>query len=769
MKSRMFTIHESPARRSHAYGLAAALLFPNALLAQEEQPMLEEVMVTGVVKPVTKLESTASVTALSAEDMSNYSPRSTAEIFRNIPGVQAESSSGDANANVKVRGLPISSGGARYVSFQEDGFPTLLNGDTSFATADTWLRADSTLASVQSIRGGTGTTQAFNSPGGIINFISKDGSDVGGSAKITAGLDYDALRLDAEYGGDLVSDWTYHVGGFYRSGEGPRDAASDLEEGYQIKATVARSFDAGSLKFHFKHLDDTVPTYLPIPARATGGSGFDEIGVDFADGTLFNDVTDCAPRRNNSISCDDEGVEAEMTSLAVVADYDFSEVFTGVIKHRTAAIEGNFAAPFLTTPFVDPVAGPSQEIVFFNTQANDMDNSFTELKVSADFGLYLQATVGYAFVKQNIQTNWNFNQYYVRLDSGLTPFDQGDSVGGVLYGNPAFGNCCTRDYDFEIEATAPYIALSGVFGESFSWDASYRQNNYEVTGSFAESTVVIPLDVNGDGVIGANEQEVPTIGAASRADYEQDFDSWSVGVNYALNDTMALFANVSEGGSLASPDRVTGNIDPVTGDMDDQAGHAIVQQREVGFKWNFDNGSLYVTYFDADTEEERAFEVTTQAFLQNTYESSGFELEGDYDIWEGFSVKGSLTITDSEIVESADPTIEGNTPRRQADYFFNITPSYTADFWDVGVNFVGTDEVFVSDANDLKFDSYIVTNLFANVYFMDGKLGVSLNANNLFDEEGYTEGEEGSAVAGDFVRIRPINGLTTSLSVSYTF
>lgn len=755
-------------QRLHVYGLlfvATAVPYSGALLTQEL--VLEEVIVTGVVKPVTKLESTASVTALSAEDMSNYAPRSTAEIFRNIPGVQAESSSGDANANVKVRGLPISSGGARYVSFQEDGFPTLLNGDTSFATADTWLRADTTLGSVQSIRGGTATTQAFNAPGGIINFISKDGSEQGGSARVTGGLDYDALRLDAEYGGDLVNDWTYHVGGFYRSGEGPRDASSDLEEGYQIKATVARTFDKGSLKFHFKRLDDTVPTYLPIPAVSTGGSGFDELGISFADGTLFANTKDCAPRRNNNVSCDRDGVEAEMTSIAVAADYDFTEVFSAGIKHRTASIEGNFAAPFLTTPFVDPVAGPSQEIIYFNTQVNDMDNSFTELRFDGDFGLFLQATAGVAFVKQNLSTTWNFNQYYVRLNSGLTPFDSGNSVGGVLYGNPAFGNCCTRAYDFEIEATAPFIALSGELFERLSWDASYRQNDYEVTGSFAENTVLIPLDVNGDGAIGANEQEVPTIGAASRADYEQDFDSWSVGVNYALNDTMALFANLSEGGSLASPDRVTGNID-ANGDMDDEAGHAIVQQAELGFKWNFDNGSLYITYFSAETDEERAFEVTTQAFLQNTYESSGFELEGDYDIGAGFNVKGSLTIIDSEIVKSADASVEGNTPRRQADYFFNITPSYTTDDWDVGVNFVGTDEVFTQDNNDLKFDSYIVTNLFVNYLFNDN-LTVSLNSNNLFDEEGFTEGEEGSAIAGDFVRIRPINGRTTSVSLRYNF
>ena len=749
----------------------AVTAFSGAASAQddtqdEERNVIDEIMVTGVARPTTKFESSASVTAISAEEVLNNAPRSTAEIFRNIPGIQAESSSGDANANVKVRGMPISSGGSRYVSIQEDGFPTLLTGDVAFATADTWLRADSTIATVQSIRGGTATTQAFNAPGGIINFISKDGSQEGGSVALTAGLDYDALRLDGEYGGPLAGDWTYHVGGYFRKGEGPRDAPTDLEDGYQLKATLARVFDKGTLKFHFKRLDDRVPTYLPIPARYTGGSNFESFGVDLGDGTLFNDTTDCAPRRNNVINCYEDGVEAEMTSLAIVGDYDLTDVFNVGLRHRTATIEGNFAAPFLTTPFNDPVGGPSTEIVYFNTQANDMDNSFTDLKLNGDFGV-VQASVGVAMVSQNVSTTWNFNQYYVRLDGDLTPFDSGDSVNGVLYGNPAFGNCCTRAYDFEIDAFAPYISLSGEWGDRLGWDASFRQNDYEVSGTFAESTVLIPLDVNLDGVIGLNEQAVPTIGAASIADYEQDFDSWSIGANYAVTDEVAVFANLSEGGSLSSPDRVTGNVN-ADGSMDNGAGHAIVKQAEIGVKWQFGDGSFYATYFDAETDEERAFEVTTQQFLQNSYESSGFELEGEYDFANGFRVQGSLTVTDAEIVRTASGANVGNQPRRQAEYFFNVTPSYSTDSWDVGLNFVGTDEVYIQDNNDLKFDAYVTANLFGN-YYVNDNFSVSLNVNNLFDEEGFTEGEEGSAVPGDLVRIRPINGRTTSISLRYYF
>ncbi|MBT8115991.1 MAG: TonB-dependent receptor [Arenicella sp.] len=736
---------------------------PATSFAQDDQSVIEEVIVTGVAKPTTKFESSMSVTALPADDIKDFAPRSTAELFRNLPGIQAESSSGDANANIKVRGLPISSGGARYVSLQEDGFPVMIVGDSAFATADSWLRFDSTVASVQSIRGGSASTQAANAPGGIINFISKTGEYAGSSIGLTAGLDYDSLRLDFENGGDLGGDWTYHFGGFYRSGEGPREADENVEEGFQVKATIAKEFDRGSVRVHLKHLDDEVPTYLPIPARYTGGTSFAEVGTNFGDGTLFLNTTDFAPRRNGVQAVDGDGFEAEMTSIAVAADYLLTDNITAAVKFRTASTEGNFASPFPANTFNDGAAGPSVEIVYFDTQVNSVGNDFFDASLTGEFGP-VTVRAGVALADQEMSTTWNFNQYYRRLDGNLTVFDQGDSIGGVLYGNPAFGNCCTRAYDFDIEGTAPYISLSGDLGESLTWDASYRKDDYDVTGTFQESTILVPLDVNGDGVVAGNEQAVPTLGLARRADYSTDFDSWSVGVNYALNDSVALFANISEGASISSPDRVTGALN-ADGSILNEAAFSEVEQTEIGIKYLGDNSSLYVTYFDADTTESRQFEVTSQTLRGNTFSASGFEFEGEYEMDNGFGVKGSLTLTDSELTSGANA---GNTPRRQADYIFNITPYYNADNWNAGLNFVGTDEVFVQDSNDLKFDSYITANLFVN-YQINDRTSVSLNSNNLFDEEGFTEGEEGSAAPGGFVRIRPINGRTTSATVRYDF
>lgn len=746
-----------------------ASIAPGVAMAQEQteetSQVTDEIIVTGVSRPTTKLESPSSVTSISPEQIERAAPRSTAELFRSLPGIQVEPSSGDANTNLKVRGLPISSGGSRYVSFQEDGFPSLLIGDTAFATADSFIRYDRTIGSVQSIRGGSASTAAHNAPGGVINLISKKGQEQGGQIAFTSGLNYDSFRGDFEYGMPINDVWSAHIGGFYRSGEGPRETnGGDVEEGYQIKANIFGDFDRGSVQILFKRLDDTVPTYLPIPARYNG-SGFDEVGVDFNDGTLFLDTTDFANRVDGVDAVKGDGFEAEVTSIGFVGEYDVLDWLNVSVRHRSAFIEGNFASPFPANVFDDGVNGPSVEIVYFNTQLRDFDNRYTELALTGDFDIF-SVKGGVSFDSQNINANWNFNQYYRRLDGNLTIFDQGNSVGGVLYGNPAFGNCCTRDYDFDVDLISPFVAMTGSY-QNLSWDLSYRHNEYEVDGTFAEVTVQAPQDINGDGVIGLNEQAVNDFGASRPANYDVNFDAWSAGLNYQLTDGMALFANYAEGGSVGSPDRITGSIDP-SGGISNTAGWNSVEQWEVGLKFVRRDMSFFVTYFNADTTEAREFEVTTQSFIQNAFEAKGVEIEANYEHESGLGIRANATFTDSDITATASGANIGNTPRRQADYLFNVSPYYNHDRFTIGANIFGTDSVFVQDSNDLEFDSYTVTSLYAS-FDITESLRLGVDVNNVFNNVGFTEGEEGSAAPGDFVRIRPINGRTASLSLSYRF
>ncbi|MGY0565295.1 MAG: TonB-dependent receptor plug domain-containing protein, partial [Paraglaciecola chathamensis] len=225
----------TPFNRS-AISMAIALTFSAPLIAQQEQgesPQaandaqdalgFEQIVVTGSVRGGTKMDSSVSVSSISPEDFAVAAPRATAEVFRSIPGIRSESTGGEGNANIAVRGLPVASGGAKFLVLQEDGLPVMQFGDVAFGNADIFLRADSTIATIDAIRGGSSSTLASNSPGGIINFISKTGDSEGGSISTTIGLDYDTTRTDFEYGTYLTDSVRFHVGGFVRQGEGPRE------------------------------------------------------------------------------------------------------------------------------------------------------------------------------------------------------------------------------------------------------------------------------------------------------------------------------------------------------------------------------------------------------------------------------------------------------------------------------------------------------------------------------------------------------------------
>ena len=113
---------------------------------------VNEVVVTGVTNPKSSLESSISISTLKPKDIANAGSRTTAEIFRSIPGIRSESSGGEGNSNIKVRGVPVSAGGSRYMLLQEDGLPVLLFGDVAFGTQDQFLRYDYSVKRLEAVR-----------------------------------------------------------------------------------------------------------------------------------------------------------------------------------------------------------------------------------------------------------------------------------------------------------------------------------------------------------------------------------------------------------------------------------------------------------------------------------------------------------------------------------------------------------------------------------------------------------------------------------------
>jgi outer membrane receptor protein involved in Fe transport len=436
---------------------------------------LSQVVVTGVANERSKLESSVSISTLSAEAIQNTGARSTTEIFRSIPGIRSEASGGEGNTNMASRGAPISSGGSKYLQLQEDGLPVLMYGDMAFATADIFTRADQSIGRIEAIRGGSASTASSNAPAGIINFISNTGAKRGGSIATTVGVDYKNLRTDFNFGSPIGEGLSFHVGGFFRQGDGVRTAGYTANQGGQVKANLTKTFKNGYARLYYKHLNDRAAAYMPMPMKVTGTNAnptWGDASTDYSAlyGTMHspyllnNNILGQAnqPRQANvmdgmhpvsnsfgaEFSFDLDGWKIEDRARYAINSGRFVAPFpanigTGkslaqdVYKLRTATpvLGGNTAADSAAyntalatyntglaateVRYNDGKAVADQNanimrIHMFDTELNNFDNLINDFKVSKKFGMF-SAGLGYFTSTQNVNMSWVWNSYLMEM------------------------------------------------------------------------------------------------------------------------------------------------------------------------------------------------------------------------------------------------------------------------------------------------------------------------------------------------------------------
>ncbi len=794
---------------------------------------LEEVVVTAVPAGSNPLEASVSVSTMSLEEITYSAPRSTAEIFRSLPGIRAESSGGGGNANITVRGIPLATGGSKFMQVQEDGLPVLEFGDINFGNADNYIRYDSSIERIESIRGGSASTFASNSPGGVINMLSNTGEEEGGSIGLSVGVDFDEFRTDFAYGGPLTDSLRFHVAGFFRDGEGVRDTGYNGDNGGQIKANITKDIDGGFFRLNFKHLDDRVTTYLPAPVLVKSNGSYGPVAnFDASNESLHSPSTTTISTFDsygNPVKRDlTDGIESKVNSFGFEFNKETDDGLLIVNKFRTSSISGGFVSPFTDTfgaygpqaadsmasticssaldgagnPFdcsstSVTIAGTNESYnglaflnLLFDTRVNDLGNMINDFNLTKSFDNGVSITAGYYYSKQDIEMSWSSWPTYIQTVDGQNSqyLHITDATGAPLVNNglwaPSF---LSWEWDLAYQTTAPYFNI-GYEMDRWNFDASVRYNQVKANGELISSCCGgnTDVDLNGDGVIDGNSEDASAsngfgfgggvinlnrAGAAiQQVNYDSDDLAFSLGGSFLVNDDSTVFARYSEG-SRAVADRllqIAGAL-TTTGQLASTTdGYDTVKQLEVGYKFQGDNVDFYATLFDTTTQDTQA-EVTSGLTFVREYQATGIELEGLYNFNNGFRVTGNLTWTDAEISEDdSNPAIVGNTPRRQADVIYTITPMYSNDNFSLGTTLQGSTDYYVQDNNDLKQDGYVLVHLFAN-WFISEDLTASLNINNLTDEFVITESEEGSAANGSIIRARPLSGTSTTASISYRF
>jgi len=755
-----------------APGASAPTADAGKLASSGDALELDAIVVTGTTEGVSKMNSSVSISTMDADQIQDLQPTSATDILRSIPGIHAEASSGSSNANVTVRGIPLSAGGSRYMLFEEDGLPILQIGDLNFLTPDSYIRTDSVTERVEAVRGGSGSTLATNAPGGIINFISKTGDTEETNIGLTEGVNFKETRYDFGKGGAIGPKTHYYIGGFYREGNGSRDGGVDIEHGGQIRANVTQTLENGYIRVSLKELDDRTPTNLPVPVRTVGGNIQPLAGIDPRTASFYSPylLPDAALNSNNTstVSNVNDGFSAKSSAIGAEASLNLGRGWKLEERFRYASNSGHFLgvynggssagaageapAPAGTTYLTGPNAGKAYTgnaftAVVFNTNINDASLTANDLQLARHFSLggqdNMAATAGLYTSSQRVGMTWNFNQYLLEAN-GNKPAVLSSSINGTS----AFGGCCQRVIDATYQMASPYLNVTGGFG-ALNVDAGVRRDAQTASGYYSAPSFASGAPVYSPSLTvtpaGANNP-------SGAIDYSVAHTSYSLGGNYRIAQPLSLFARYSDGVSF-NGDRQAWGAGPVDGGP---VPINEVKQLEGGVKLHAGDASLFLTLFQARISESN-YDLTTQITTANHYLSNGAEVEAGYVVGN-VRLNGGVTLTNAKITSALKPATIGTTPDRQAHAVYQGAVTYDLGTARAGVNFAGTS---ASSNSGNTLPGYVIVNAFVRYPVVPSTV-LTVGVNNLFNQLAYTE-SDGAGNA------RALDGRTIKAGIAYSF
>lgn len=761
-----FCYRRDKSHKINSLAVAIALACSGSVFAQEEasapnadgdkKDFFEQIIVTGTASgtAVRKVDSSYATTSLDADMIKKLAPKSTADLFKAIPGVWAESSGGVSGANVFVRGFP-GSGDAPFLTVQLQGAPIYHPPTLSFLENSTMFRVDETISFMDGLRGGPSSVVSNGQPGLTTNFMLKEGGDeTEGLIKYTTS-DYDLQRLDAVLSGSLDDGLYYMIGGYIQQSSGIRDAGFNSEKGQQFTINITKELDNGKINLYSRITDDHGAWYLPTPLvdgvdneytqlgtlnrQATiqfgpngqsqafdfgDGRGWDgsvsggSINLEFADGWTLVDRFSYTTGDANTFGLVPNGSPALLSSVA---------------DNGSSAIGAVTGTEYSGDTLVQQIG---RWVVLKELEAFTNDLAITK---DAD---RWKATVGLYNTDYSANDWWSLgnHSYHVIRQGGenLTGIDCNDNA-----------DSCGWNYDINStgdgKTSAIYAALEYQFSDQITVDVGVRNEDHEI-----EYTV----DEGLDGVI------------TKAVQYDESDTAWTAGINYQFERNMGVFFRASEGSKMPFFDDFRDNFGAYEGGEDLIKD---VTQFELGYKLAESNFNLYATAFFTEIKGDTFVPVPNGPVFVATNEAYGVELDAAYFNDDGFSVALNATIQETEVTESPDPLLVGKEAIRQPGWQIRITPNYAFDVGSMEGNVYGTliavDDRYSDPFNDVVLEGYEQINLGVNLRTESG-VKFEIAVQNLTDEDALTEGDPRNPEApnGRFIMPR-----TATFSISYEF
>lgn len=772
--------------------VAVALIAPMSVFAQQTSPPsaaarqtaeLEEVVVTGTSFARSALDTPLAATTLDEDRLDRLTSNSQADILSSVPTIKTEGAGGEVAVNVFIKGLP-SGGQYQFTPLMYDGIPVLSTFGLNSSAYDVYYRNDLGLERLEFVRGGVSNLFGPGSVGGLINYITKTGSDLPEAKVQLEVAEDDRVRGDfATSGPTGVENLYYALSGFYRYDEGPI-RTGNASEGFQLRGNLKREFDDGSgaITVYGQYIDDQAEFFLSYPldgtsrSRLRGNDGREVFAVQTSEVNGFNFALPSGPFTTKM----GDGVATQGGALSVVldkdlgngwglnaktkyADYDHRfgffldgdglinvpETLSGYLANRN--LPANAAFTFVDTG----EAVPADFLLFpnrFIDRERPMSDLTAELNLSKEMtigGFEHGFTVGGFFSNAeaedvNVVTGYLADFSYVArlVDLVVTDATGAQTIisrNGLV--DPAIGYTNNRH-----EATRYAIYLADQMeSDRFIFDIGARFEKIEGDIS-RERTATFVTDTTTPNLSPALRDVAFGTGAFLTA--EVDAEEWALatGAVFKLTDDFNIYANAARGYFFPELRGVPFNALGRPASYNPE----IIEQAELGLK--FDGGRFAGTLSAFYTElNDRQFSVfvndgmggVTEITNIISTESGGIEGTFNIQVLDNLAFEGNVTWAEHEYTAfESNPLFVGNELFRQPNFLYNVGLYYDDDRFDASLFSTHTGTTFTSESNLIQLEEYDIVRLGAGYTFGFGERSarISFDVYNLFDDDGIPEG-----------------------------
>jgi outer membrane receptor protein involved in Fe transport len=778
----------TPAARRRADRSAATGSAPRSLFG------VEEVVVTGTaVADRTKFESSVAISTFDSAEIAQQSPNSPADLIAAVPGFWVESTAGTTHGNVFARGI-IQDGGYRYVGLMEDGLPLYPVFELSFYNPDQLVRVDATIQRVEAVRGGTAPIFTAGAIGGTVNFVTRQPTPTPEGMLELGIADYGMVRSDLSWTGPLAAGWGLAIGGYYRRSAGIRDPGYTADEGGQFRVRLSRAFERGRIDVYAKYIDDHSLFVVPLPLA---GDPADPHGVGGADAGTYSLHSEDLARAALPVSAAEVGLRSskledgihpsvgtygtklewllgDFTTLENRLRYTQGEVrFDGLFPGSPPSRGVEFAAARGVAPAYSVLASgvpyPADGLVQSHGHwaVNKAYAAFqNDLRLSSLLGAHA-LTLGLYYADYSVADRWSLGNDLL-MDASDRP--RRLSLPGVT--DPSgYTRYSTLNLiaDYDALAYAPYLADEWQLTDALRVDLGMRYDSQRIRGSISAPSAQ-DTDVDLDGRA-ATQFDVATFAGRARRRVDQDFANfgWSLGLNYELTDTHAIFGHYTDAAKLPHFDDVRNGASRKDRVTNIELGYKASLERLVVF------ATLFQTEFDNVPFQDILASGATIVRRAQT-RTRGIELEGEYRPLDALAIRFSLTRQAPEYraFTGSDVDNTGNRIRRIPRVMGRITPTwlFLGDRARAYLTYTYAGARYANDENTLRLPSYATVD--AGVMFdVAEHWTVQLSGDNLTDEVGLTEGnprtDTGAQQVGPIYMARPLFGRSFTGSMIFRY